>query len=116
MLDSAAIDTTALMQRRHMPFYDRVFGSDPAYWRAVSPTDALAPGAPPMLLVCSTQRRDGSCAQARQFAARVTSVGGRAELLPQDLSHGEIDAELGMAGRYTSAVDGFIQSLGKGRS
>jgi arylformamidase len=113
VLDSAAVDTTALMQRRHLAFYDRVFGSDPAYWRTVSPADTLAPGTPPMLLVCSTQRRDGSCAQAKQFAARVASISGRAELLPQDLSHAQIDAELGQPGAYTAAVDTFIRSLRK---
>lgn len=113
VLDSAAVDTTALMQRRHLAFYDRVFGSDPAYWRTVSPTDTLAPGTPPMLLVCSTQRRDGSCTQAKQFAARVAAISGRAELLPQDLSHGQIDAELGLPGAYTAAVDTFIRSLRK---
>ena len=110
-LDSAALDTAALMQRRHLPFYDRVFGSDPAFWRSVSPTDALAPGAPPMLLVCSTQRRDGSCAQADQFAARVTGTGGRAQVVPEDLSHAQINAELGLPGAYTSAVDAFIASV-----
>jgi arylformamidase len=99
------------MQRRHLPFYDRVFGSDPAFWRSVSPTDALAPGAPPMLLVCSTQRRDGSCAQADQFAARVTGTGGRAQVVPEDLSHAQINAELGLPGAYTSAVDAFIASV-----
>lgn len=110
-LDSAALDTVALMQRRHMPFYDRVFGSDPAFWRTVSPTDALAPGAPPMLLVCSTQRRDGSCTQARQFAARIGATGGRAEVVPEDLSHAQINSELGLPGAYTSAVDAFVRSL-----
>ncbi|RTQ36462.1 alpha/beta hydrolase [Variovorax gossypii] len=117
-LDSAALDTAALMQRRHMPFYDRVFGSDPAFWRSVSPTDTLAPGAPPMLLVCSTQRRDGSCTQARQFETRITATGGRAEVVPEDLSHAQINAELGLPGTYTTAVDAFIRSLLKasGRS
>ena len=110
-LDSAALDTAALMQRRHLPFYDRVFGGDPAFWRTVSPTDALAPGAPPMLLVCSTQRRDGSCTQASQFAARVKAAGGRAEVAPEDLSHAQINAELGLPGAYTSAVDAFIASI-----
>ncbi len=97
-LDSAALDTAALMRRRHMPFYDRVFGDDPAYWRTVSPTDTLAPGAPPMLLVCSTQRRDGSCTQANQFATRAAAIGGRAEVVPEDLSHAQIDGELGLPG------------------
>ncbi|MDM0003247.1 alpha/beta hydrolase [Variovorax sp. J22G73] len=111
-LDSAALDTAGLMQRRHLNFYDRVFGSDPAFWRSVSPTDALAPGAPPMLLVCSTQRRDGSCTQAQQFAARVTATGGRAEVLPEDLSHAQINAELGQPSTYTAAVDAFVRSVG----
>ncbi|RSZ30437.1 MULTISPECIES: alpha/beta hydrolase [unclassified Variovorax] len=110
-LDSAALDTAALMQRRHMPFYDRVFGSDPAYWRTVSPTGTLARGAPPMLLVCSTQRRDGSCTQAREFAARIAAAGGRAEVAPEDLSHAQINAELGLPGAYTATVDAFIRSL-----
>ncbi|SCX68150.1 alpha/beta hydrolase [Variovorax sp. EL159] len=110
-LDSAALDTAALMQRRHMPFYDRVFGNDPAYWRTVSPTATLARGAPPMLLVCSTQRRDGSCTQARAFAARIAATGGRAEVAPQDLSHAQINAELGLPGAYTATVDAFIQPL-----
>jgi acetyl esterase/lipase len=112
-LDSAALDTAALMRRRHMPFYDRVFGNDPAYWRTVSPTDTLASGAPPMLLVCSTQRRDGSCTQASQFATRVTAIGGRAEVVPEDLTHAQIDAELGLPGAYTASVDAFIRSLRK---
>jgi acetyl esterase/lipase len=112
-LDSAALDTAALMRRRHMPFYDRVFGNDPAYWRTVSPTDTLAPGTPPMLLVCSTQRRDGSCTQANQFATRVTAIGGRAEVVPEDLTHAQIDAELGLPGAYTASVDAFIRSLRK---
>lgn len=112
-LDSAALDTAALMRRRHLGFYDRVFGSDPALWRAVSPTDTLAPGAAPMLLVCSTQRRDGSCGQAQQFAGRVAATGARAEVLPEDLSHAQINAELGLPGGYTAAVDAFIGSLGQ---
>jgi acetyl esterase/lipase len=112
-LDSAALDTAALMRRRHMPFYDRVFGNDPAYWRTVSPTDTLAPGAPPLLLVCSTQRRDGSCTQANQFATRAAAIGGRAEVVPEDLTHAQIDAELGLPGAYTASVDAFIRSLRK---
>ena len=110
-LDSAALDTVGLMRRRHMPFYDRVFGNDPAFWRTVSPTDALAPGAPPMLLVCSTQRRDGSCTQARQFAARITATGGHTEVAPEDLSHAQINSELGLPGAYTAEVDAFVRSL-----
>ena len=112
-LDSAAIDLLPLMQRRHARFYDRVFGADPAYWRAASPTDTLAPGAPPLLLVCSPQRSDGSCQQSQAFADRAHAVGVRAELLPQDLNHRGVNEQLGLEGSaYTAAVDTFAASLG----
>jgi len=110
-LDSAALDLERIMQARHMRFYDRVFGADPAYWRSVSPSSVLAPDATPMLLVCSTQRADGSCAQSRDFAAKVTAKGVRANVLPQDLTHEQVNATLGLPGAYTEAVDGFMTSL-----
>ena len=110
-LDSAALDLERLMKARHMRFYDRVFGADPAYWRSVSPTRVLAPSATPMLLVCSTQRADGSCMQARDFAARMTATGIRAHVLPQDLTHAQINATLGLPGAYTNAVQSFMSDL-----
>ena len=110
-LDSAALDLERIMQARHMRFYDRVFGADPAYWRSVSPSSVLAPDATPMLLVCSTQRADGSCAQSRDFAAKVTARGARASVLPQDLTHEQVNTTLGLPGAYTEAVDGFMNGL-----
>jgi len=113
VLDSAAIDTEPLMRRRHLPLYDFAFGSDPALWHAASPTAVLAPGVAPMLLVCSIRRPDDSCGQSRAFVERVAAVGGRAALLPEDLSHMQIDATLGLPGAYTEAVDDFIRSLSR---
>lgn len=110
-LDSAALDLERIMQARHMRFYDRVFGADPAYWRSVSPSSVLAPDATPMLLVCSTQRADGSCEQSRDFADKVRAKGGRAGVLPQDLTHEQVNTTLGLPGAYTVAVDGFISDL-----
>jgi arylformamidase len=110
-LDSAALDLERIMQARHMRFYDKVFGADPAYWRSVSPSNALAPDAAPMLLVCSTQRADGSCAQSRDFAARAVAKGVRANVLPQDLTHDQVNTTLGLPGAYTDAVDGFMAGL-----
>jgi len=110
-LDSAALDLERIMHARHMRFYDRVFGADPAYWRSVSPTRVLAPDAAPMLLVCSTQRADGSCMQAHDFAARVTAGGGRASVLPQALTHEQVNSTLGLPGAYTEAVNRFLSDL-----
>lgn len=110
-LDSAALDLERTMKARHMRFYDRVFGADPAYWRSVSPSQVLAPDAAPVLLVCSTQRGDGPCPQARDFAARATARGLRAGVLEQNLTHEQINALLGLPGAYTNAVDGFMSDL-----
>jgi len=41
----------------------------------------------------------------------VHTLGGRAEVLPQPLTHGEINAELGLDSDYTRAVEGFMASL-----
>lgn len=110
-LDSAAIDVPKLMRQRHLPFYDRAFGSDPARWRQASPIDMLGAGAMPVLAVCSQQRGDKSCGPASDFVARVRSLGLRSQLLEEDLSHGQINQQLGTPGAYTAAVDAFIDGL-----
>lgn len=55
---------------------------------ALSPFHQWTVGAPPLQMVCSTQRADQPCAQAKAMARHVRSQGGRAEVLPQPLSHG----------------------------
>ncbi|TNM62233.1 alpha/beta hydrolase [Aliirhizobium smilacinae] len=108
-LDSAAYDVSAIMERPgHPRFYDRVFGSDPRFWSKASPALQLNGNVPPMLLVCSSLRRD-SCPQADAFAGR---AGGRAEVLKVALRHGAINSTLGLAGTYTHRVDAFLDSLG----
>jgi acetyl esterase/lipase len=111
-LDSAVLDVAQTMQDKHYRFYDRVFGSDPAYWATTSPSARLraAPVAP-MMLVCSTHRSD-SCPQAKAFAAKVSSMGGKASVLPVDLSHGDVNGDLGLESNYTQAVDAFARSVG----
>ncbi len=114
VLDSAALDLPALMRSRHARFYNRVFGSDPALWRAASPTDSLTAGAPPMLLVCSTQRTDGSCAQSQRFAAQANARGVHVRVSEQGMSHLQINETLGLPGAETEAVQAFFDSIGLG--
>jgi acetyl esterase/lipase len=110
LLDSAALDVTAIMRARHLRLYDRAFGADPAYWRAVSPSQVLTAGAPPMLAVCSARRTD-SCPQARRFIDKAKSLGLRAAVLEEDLSHLQINELLGVEGAYTDAVERFMAGL-----
>jgi acetyl esterase/lipase len=110
-LDSAAYSVPRIMSLPHAGLYDRVFGSDEAFWRKVSPLDRLQGKTQPMLLVCSSQRLL-SCTQAQTFAKAVNDKGGRAQVLPEALTHAQINAELGGDSDYTRAVDTFLRSLG----
>lgn len=108
VLDTAVLDVPTKMAARHAGFYDEAFGTDPAYWRKTSPLDHWSPSAVPMMLVCSTERADRPCDEARAFAARTAKAGRTTPVLPQPLSHGAINATLGAPGAYTAAVDAFI--------
>lgn len=110
LLDSAALDVAAIMQARHLRLYDRAFGTDPAYWKAASPLQQLSAAAPPLLAVCSARRGD-SCPQAHRFADKAKSLGLRAAVLEEDLSHREINELLGVDGAYTEAVERFMAGL-----
>ncbi|HUG25192.1 alpha/beta hydrolase [Piscinibacter sp.] len=110
-LDSAAFDIVDIMRSPHPRFYDRVFKSDPAYWRAASPTHRLTTAPRPMLVVCSIQRSN-SCAQAEKFASKANALGGRVTVLPVAMDHGELNEALGADPQYTDVVEGFLRSLG----
>lgn len=109
-LDSGAYDVTQQMEAWHFPLYDNAFGSDPAFWRAASPYEQLTAGAKPILAVASSRRRV-SPEQSRHFAARGKALGVRIEVIEEDLSHREINDELGAAPDYTAAVERFMASL-----
>ena len=109
-LESGALDVVEIMRRRHERLYDRAFGKDTAFWRAVSPTHTLTDSAPPMLLVCSA-RRGSSCRQADDFAAKARSSGTRAEVLRENLTHAEADGLLGRDSAYTANVEAFLRTL-----
>lgn len=110
LLDSAALDVAGIMKTRHHRLYDPAFGTDPDFWRAVSPQHQLQGSAKPMLAVCSTRRGD-SCAQAQAFSQQAIAMGVRVQVSGQDLSHGEINKNLGLAGSYTDTVEGFLATL-----
>lgn len=109
-LDSATLDVEQSMSRKHMRLYDPAFGSDPAYWKEASPYAAMQSKPRPILAVCSS-RRDDSCPQAHRFAEKATSLGGRAQVLEEDMSHKEINDRLGQDENYTQAVEGFLGTL-----
>ena len=110
LLDSAALDVVKIMEANHYRFYDRAFGSDPAYWKSASPIHALSGAGKPILAVCSTERTD-SCPQANRFVQKASSLGVRASVLERNLSHKEINQRLGEEQNYTEAVESFLSGL-----
>lgn len=111
VLDSAALDVAAIMDRRHPRFYDKAFGPSRGFWHQVSPLQQLEPNAAPIMLVCSSVRRDRPCERAGQFADAARARGRRAEVLAQPLSHAQINRLLGEESAYTRAVEAFMASL-----
>lgn len=110
-LDSGAIDVPGIMTSPHARLFDRAFGNDPAQWRQVSPLDRLGSDALPILLVCSSKRLE-SCPHNQAYASKAQGLGVRASVLPEPLTHAQINATLGEAGGYTGAVDAFLRGLG----
>ena len=111
LLDSGAMDVPDVMNARHMPLYDKAFGDDPADWQAASPYHRLAGPMPPILAVCRKRSSD-SCPANRAFAEKAAKLGDHVDVLPMDLSHGEINKLLGLPSAYTKRVDDFMRSLG----
>lgn len=108
VVDTAALDMVAVMQRPHYRFYDPVFGTDPGHWAAASATRQLqGPPVTPVLLVHGAARADAQAA-AEAFAQRARALGGQARVLALPLGHLELNAALGRPGPYTEAVDAFL--------
>ena len=108
VLDSAVMRVSDTLDQRHPKFYDEAFGGDPAYWAKTSPMDQWTPAAVPMMLICSLKRPDKPCDDANAFADLTGKAGRKTPVLPQDLSHADINRTLGLPSSYTRAVDDFI--------
>lgn len=110
ILDSAAFDVEKIMGSGQgiASYYHTAFGADHALWKETSPMRRLSNKAVPMLLVCSENRGEDSCAAAADFALQAGKAGASTELLPVALSHGEITIDLGLPSDYTGKVDAFI--------
>ncbi len=113
-LDAGAIDVVTQMPNVY-PFlkqrYREAFGEREAQWIAASPYHRLDRTAAPWLGVCSTTRKDDPCGQASAYVEKSRGLGLRAEALPQPMSHGAINNDLGMDSDYTRDVEAFLAAL-----
>lgn len=116
LLDGAGYDVVANMARPDLQMpgvYTRVFGSDQARQRALSPiTHVGAPDASDWLILHVADRPQ-SRDQSEALAAALEAAGARAEVVAvEDTDHGRLNRELGTQGdRATATVDAFLDRL-----
>lgn len=110
-LDSAALDLVDIMSKKHVSMYDDVFGSDKEYWAQNSPLSQLSGDALPILAVCSTTRKDDSCANAQIFVTAGQDLGKEYQIFSVDKNHAKVMADVGVDPEYTGRIDQFVESL-----
>lgn len=109
-LDSAVYDLPMIMNKKHYRFYDRVFGKDKEFWLKNSPYHQITSKVSPMLIVCSTKRKD-SCPQAESYQEKAMLFQSDVRILKKALSHGDINLQLGLDQTYTKEIDDFISKI-----
>ncbi|MBU2972135.1 alpha/beta hydrolase [Pseudoalteromonas sp. C2R02] len=110
-MDSSAYNIVGRLTTPNLSeFYTQRFGTDPDYWQDASPFYVLTDKTPPFLAICSTLSKT-ACIEAKKYLKKTKSLGTYAELISINLSHGEINSELGKHACYTSNVDAFIKRL-----
>ncbi|WOH36201.1 alpha/beta hydrolase [Thalassotalea fonticola] len=110
-MDTSTYDVVKrLTSQKDSEFYKERFGENPDYWQKASPFYALNDKLPPFLAVCS-RRSDDACIESKNFIKKAKDLGTHVEILAVDLSHGEINSELGKGSCYTSNVDDFLKTL-----
>jgi acetyl esterase/lipase len=107
-LDSAAYDVVEIMGRSHYRFYDAAFGKDMAYWQQNSPKLQMKGKIAPFLAVCSSKRPDKPCEQAEAFVTQAKALGSTATLMPEAMTHKEINRDVGVAMPYTTDIEHFL--------
>ena len=110
-LDISAYDIVQRMtSSQPSKFYADTFGQTHKQWKGASPYYLLKNKIPPFLAVCS-MRSPFACQQAVHFTNKAKSYGTITRVNPVDLSHGEINSELGKPSCYTSTIDRFLLTL-----
>lgn len=87
------------------------FGDDVDFQTLCSPYHQLNDYTPPMCMVYSTQRGPGDKNQTLAYQEKAEGFDIAVTVIPQNLSHGQIDDQLGLPGDYTTQVDKFIGGL-----
>ena len=111
-MDSSAYNIVGRLTPRKslLNFTKKDLAADPEYWQEASAFYALSNKIPPFLAICSIQSAT-ACIESKKSLNKAKNLGSDTELIAVDLSHGEINSQLGKASCYTSDVDEFLKKL-----
>jgi len=111
ILETPALNIPVIMENNHSAIYDTAFGTNSDFWEDSSPTNLLDHSGLPMLVVCSSESTQDTCAKANAFSQAANNVGVKVTVSTQALAPSAISSQLGVSNSYTSSVDDFIQSV-----
>jgi arylformamidase len=98
------------MQEPHAKVLDKVFGSDPAKWEAVSPMHLLERKVAPMLTLCSTTSKE-SCPRFMDLEMAAAKFRQHVTYWQQHMPPEQLGREFGVPGGYTESIEGWIRSV-----
>jgi arylformamidase len=98
------------MQEPHAKVLDKVFGSDPAKWEAVSPMHLLERKVAPMLTLCSTASKE-SCPRFMDLETAASKFRQHVTYWQQATPPDQLGREFGLPGGYTESIEGWIRSV-----
>lgn len=110
-LSPIALDVVDTMEKKRSDKYDDWFGSDLAYWKAISPLHQVEHAQSPLLLVCSTLDSEEGCTPADEMKFAATPLEKHVDILNIRLADEFMSESLGKDNDYTVAVEGFINKL-----
>ena len=111
VLETAALNVPALMSSSHNNFYDTAFGTNLEFWEDSSPTHLVHSSGVPILVVCSTESWENTCAKANAFKNAADGAGVNVTVSPQNLEPRQINSRVGVSTSYTNTIESYIDSV-----
>ncbi|MDB5551692.1 MAG: esterase/lipase-like protein [Rhizobium sp.] len=111
VLETAALNIPGIMSGNHDNRYDTAFGSNAEFWEDSSPAHLVDSSGVPILVVCSTESNEDTCAKANAFKQNADNAGVNVTVSPQSMSPWEVNSRVGVSTSYTDTIGSYIDSL-----
>lgn len=111
VLETAALNVPGIMSGSHDNLYDTAFGSNAEFWEDSSPTHLIDSSGVPILVICSTESDEETCAKANAFKQTADNAGVNVTVSPQAVSPLEVNSAVGVSTSYSDTIASYIDSI-----